>query len=290
MKIPLARLIAQNTKRKSVTFQAIEPLKRDQDQLQRVYLRVVRHWEDARKRLNDVYAREYALQRASADYTPDSIDDVTAAINEEASWFDNVFLDLSVQITAWTETVEAWHRKRWAQIAQPFIPGSVSLDTMLTAGDVENTLEATLRGNLELIKDVNEQQRARMAGVLYRGLNERMPARDVAKELQAITKFGRSRSLLIASDQLQKLTSALDGERMQQAGITEFIWRHSGKLHPRAWHKARNGRRYNLRTRKSVDGDEIIPADDMPGVPIRCGCKKQSYLAIEGIDDDGDPI
>lgn len=284
MRYNLARLIAQRTKRRKFTFGTPDPLARDRDALLRIYLRVIRHWEGARGRLVGAYERELS------GLTRDSVEDIQSAIDQEASWFDRIFLELQVAITEWTAELEAWHRSKWR--GSILSASGVDVDTLLYAGDVEQTVEASIRGQLALIRDVNEQQRAKMTEAIFRGLNQRLPARDVAKELQAITQFGRKRSLLIASVELQKIATALDTERMAEAGLDQFVWRHSGKKHPRIWHKERNGKRYNLATRKQSDGrgDETIPADDMPGIPIRCGCRKQAYLEIEGVDDDGNPV
>lgn len=265
MRYNLPRLIAQRTKRRKFTFGTPDPLARDRDALLRIYLRVIRHWEEARGRILAAYGRE--LDNV---LTRDSVDDLQDAIDSEASWFSRIFLSLEVAIAEWTAALEAWHRSKWR--GSILSASGVDVDTMLYAGDVEQTLESVIRQNVALIKDVDAQQAQRVTGIVFRGLNERLPARDVAKQLAEVTGFGRKRALLIASDQLQKAATALDSERMYEAGITQFVWRHSGKRHPREWHKARNGKRYDLRTRKQSDGngDEVIPADDMPGIPIRC--------------------
>lgn len=282
MKYNLSQLLRARTKRRQFTFGTPDPLARDRDALLRIYLRVIRHWEGARGRLVEAYGRE--LDNV---LTRDSVDDLQAAIDSEASWFSRIFLSLEVAIAEWSEALEVWHRSKWR--ASILSASGVDLDTMLYAGDVEQTLESVIRQNVALIKDVNQQQIDRMTGIVFRGLNERLPARDVAKQLAEVTGFGRKRVLRIASDQLQKAATALDTERMLESGLDTFIWRHSGKLHPRLDHKARNGKRYNLRTRKEVGGDEVIEPDDMPGMKPFCGCKKQAYFSIEGVDDDGNP-
>lgn len=93
--------------------------------------------------------------------------------------------------------------------------------------------------------------------------------------------MSRRRSINIASDQLSKLTSALDGERMAQAGIEQFLYRHSGKAHPRSWHRARNGKTFELASGMQVGGGETIQPDDMPGVPPFCGCRKQAVVTFD---------
>lgn len=283
MRFNLPALLRYRTKRRQFTFGTPDPLARDRDALLRIYLRVIRHWEGARGRIVEAYGRE--LDNV---LTRDSVDDLQAAIDSEASWFSRIFLSLEVAIAEWTAALESWHRSKWR--GSILSASGVDLDTMLYAGDVEQTIESVIRQNVALIKDVNQQQIDRMTGIVFRGLNERLPARDVAKQLAEVTGFGRKRALRIASDQLTKASTALDTERMREAGITTWKYRHSGKVHFRPWHKARNGKLYDLKTNKQIDGDDKIEPDDMPGVAIFCGCRKQAHLVIEGVDDDGNPV
>ena len=296
MPIPnLPQLLRARTKRRTVTIDVGDPLKRDRDKLLRTYLLVIRHWEGARQRLVRAYERELG-RMTNLDHMPlangngqmrDSISDLQAEIDEASGFFTRIFATLTLQIEDWASVVEWWHRGRWRNSL--LSASGVDLQTVLQAGDVDQTLRSVIQQNVELIKSVNAQQAERMTGAIFRGLNERKPARELAKELRAITGFGRKRALLIASDQLQKAATALDTERMFQAGITKWKWKHSGKVHYRPHHKARDGKLYYLGSRKAVEGDEVIPADDMPGVPIRCGCRKVSYIELEDVDDEGNP-
>ena len=299
-KINLPRMIAATgTKRRRFVIRNREPLKRDRDRLLAIYLRVVKHWESAIPRIVEVYERnaranglligdayrnrQSAGQIIEVLVAHDTAEDiVTEAIDSEASWFERVFFDLRILVADWAGYVEAYQRSRWTKAI--FSATGVELDTLLEAGDVSMTVRERIAANLELVRDVNAQQRQRMAQAVYSGYSQRLSAREIAKELQAVTGFGRKRAMLIASDQHQKLISALDTERMHQAGVTDFIWRHSKKRHPRDWHKAREGKQYNLTTRVRSDGEETIPKDDMPGVPIRCGCLKESVIDLDAME------
>ena len=280
MKLNLPRLIAATgTKRRRFVIRNREPLKRDRDHLLSIYLRVVRHWEGAIPRIVEVYERNARADGLLADTAEDV---VTEAIDSEASWFERVFFDLRILVADWAGYVEAYQRSRWTKAI--FSATGVELDTLLEAGDVSMTVRERIAANLELVRDVNLDQRKRMAQAVYNGYSQRLSAREIAKELQAVTGFGRKRALLIASDQHQKLVSALDMERMKQAGTTQGKYRHSGKLHPRTWHKARNGKVYDLETRKQVDGDDIIAKDDMPSIPVRCGCLWDSIFDLDAME------
>ena len=284
-RIPLALLIARTgTKRRTFTIRTPEPLQRDRDRLLRMYLRVIRHWEGARSRIVAAYERELGFRDSAI--VADAVGDLSEAIDSEGNWFTRLFVELRAEIEEWALLTEQWQRGKWR--GGVLSATGVDLETMLYAGDVQQTVEASIQSNLALIRDVNDQQSAKMKEAVFRGLNQRLPARDVARELSSITGFGRKRATLIASVELQKISTALDTERQYQAGITQFEWKHSRKLHPRPWHKAREGKIYDLETRKQVGGDEVIPADDMPGIPIRCGCRKQAHLDLDAMEAELD--
>lgn len=152
-----------------------------------------------------------------------------------------------------------------------FSAASVDLTTMLGPVDAKETLDTVLARNVALIRDVSEEARGRIADIVLRGLQARTPAREVAKELNEAIGKSQARSVRIASDQLNKLTSALDAERQRQAGIEEWIWRHSGKRHPREDHLARNGKHYT---------DETAPEDEPGELPF-CGCRRQAWLNLD---------
>jgi SPP1 gp7 family putative phage head morphogenesis protein len=147
----------------------------------------------------------------------------------------------------------------------------VDLQTLIGPADVQETLDALIGRNVALVKDVSAQARGRISDSVFRGLTERRPAREVAKEIREAVAMSRRRSLNIASDQLTKVSSALDGERMRQAGIEKWKWMHSGKLHPRAEHKARNGKVYTF----------ADPPPDMPGEKPFCGCRKLAVVELD---------
>lgn len=286
-KIPL-RLMTRRagTKRKRIVIRTRDPLKRDRDRLMAIYMQVVRHWQQAIPGIVAAYERLAEANRVW-DSAPlidrpmmvDSAEEIAEAIEAEEGWFARVSLNLQSLISDWVGAMEWWQRSRWASAI--FSATAVPIDTMLSAGDVQGTLDDTIAYNLSLIKDVDAQQARRMKEIVYRGYQSRMTAREVAKELQAVTGFGRQRALLIASVEQQKLVAVLDRERMAQAGITNALYKHSKKSHPRLWHKARDGKEYVLETRTSVDGKDTIAKDDMPGIAIRCGCGWEAILDLD---------
>jgi SPP1 gp7 family putative phage head morphogenesis protein len=199
----------------------------------------------------------------------DSPADIEAELRRTESEVERVLLELTPRLREWILRVERFHRAKWR--AGVLSAAGVDLDTLIGPQDVAETIDALIGRNVGLVKDVSAEARRRIADSIYRGLTERRPARDVAREIREAVEMGRDRAQRIASDQLTKATSALDSERMRQAGIDAWDWIHSGKLHPREEHLARHRKRYSFSN----------PPSDMPGEKPFCGCRKLAVVEFD---------
>lgn len=276
MKFDLAAMTrrARNPRRKSIPLRDIRPpATMATDLFRSCYLPVVQAWDDAQAPIMAEY------ERTLAQMTTDSPADVELELVKVDGVLQRILLELTPRLRSWILRVERWHRGKWRGAA--LSATGVDLETMMGAGDVAETLDTVLARNVALVKDVSNQARARISDAVFRGLTNRLPARDVAADIRGAVDMSRRRSTAIASDQLSKLSSALDGERMRQAGIEQFRWIHSAKKHPRSWHLARNGEVYDLQTREPVNGGAAIPADDMPGMAPFCGCRKLAVVTFD---------
>jgi SPP1 gp7 family putative phage head morphogenesis protein len=218
---------------------------------------------------NAVPAIMAQYERSLRELTTDKASDVEVEISALEQFGQSIGVVFSARIMRWIERVESMHRSKFS--ANVLTPVSVNLATMIGQADVIETLETFLARNVALIKDIHAQQKAKISEIVFRGLQSRTPARTVARDISEATGFARQRATRIASDQLQKITSALDEERMRQAGLDEYIWQHSDKVNFRPEHKARDGKKYKL--------GEF--GDDEPGMRPFCGCKRAPVLSFE---------
>lgn len=275
MKFNLARQVRRPSRR-PIPLPPIITTKAQADELAAIYLRIVAGWREAWPSILAAYDAE--LQRTLQTDSPETLG---ADIDSIAAALHRLVLELTPSLRDWAFRIERWHRGKW--IRGILSAATVDLTTQLGALDAQDTIETVIQRNVSLVRDVSDETRRRVADSVFRGLQQRTPAREVAKEIREATSMARGRSIRIAADQAVKLSSALDAERQRQAGLDKFKWRHSGKAHPRPWHRARDGKLYDQVTGKAVDGDEIIPANDMPGVPPFCGCVRQGVIVF---DDD----
>jgi uncharacterized protein with gpF-like domain len=269
LKFSLAtRIAAQRRSQKPITLAKIATTQAQAQNLFAIYARVVSAWKDALERINAAYAKTLS------EITTDSADDIRSAMDAVDAEIQRIVLLLTPDLRQWALGIERVQRDKF--VSSVLSASAVDLNTVLTAGDMNDTLQAAIEWNVSLIKDVSDETRRRIANAIFAGLTARMPAVDVAKEIQEAVAMSRARALRIAGDQTVKLGERLNRARQEQAGVTKFKWRHSAKRHPRSWHLARDGKVYPW------EGSGI-PADDMPGVPPLCGCTAQGVITF---DDD----
>lgn len=265
---------ARNIRRASVTLRPIVPPATLATNLYRaVYLPVIREIEAAIPSILATYTRSLA------ELTTDAPADVRADLDGVSATLQRLILTLEPRLRDWIIRIEAWHRNRWRGAV--LTASGVDLGTLIGPETARQTLEAAIEWNVNLLRDVGQQARQRISNAIFTGLSQRRAAREVAGDIREAVAMSRRRSIGIAADQLSKVTSALDAERMREAGLDRFQYRHSGKLHPREWHKARDGKIYELDTGKQVGGSDVIAPDDAPGIPPWCACRRQGIISFD---------
>lgn len=271
---------ARNIRRKSALLREVAaPAGLGTDLYRAVYLPVVQLWQEAGERIAAEYARTLAAM------TQDSPADVQREIDAADSAFQRLFLTLTPALRTWALRTEQVVRGRWRGAV--LSATSVDLGTMVGPADARNTLEGYLNWNADLVADISAQAKKRISDAVFSGLTQRKPAREVAKEIREVVGMARARSIRVASDQLNKVANSLAEERRQEAGIDVWQWVHSGKLHPRAQHVARDGLLYTdnpAHVGKKVDGKMIHKAPergDRPGQQPYCGCRSRGVLVFE---------
>lgn len=273
MRIDLAsQAKAAGKRRKRIELREIVPTRAQVGDLARLYMPVVRIWAlGARNRILPAYRRSLVEQQAYDGLQRDRAGDVEveiAAVDAEAVRATFTFRGL---FQVWAEALQLWHMRK--VISDLRYATNVDLSTQLHAGDVAETMEDVLARNVALVRDVSDQARGRISDIVFRGLQNRTPTREVAKQINEAVGLGRDRALRIAQDQSSKLSAALDKDRQLQLGMTSFEWRHSGKRHYRPEHLARNG--------KVFSWSSEVARTDPPGFAPFCGCKAKGILELD---------
>ncbi|QJR01731.1 hypothetical protein HH800_05700 [Sphingobium yanoikuyae] len=284
MSFSLPRMARQAGKRRDIVLRPIIPTQAAAADLAAIYAPAWQIWADNIDRILAGYDPQ-PLPTADT-LTVDTVDQVQAAISSVAQEFLTILTArIAPGLRNFAVRAERVHRSKFAASVKAGV--GIDVDMLMSAQDVEETLGTFLARNAALVRNVSDQAQARISDAVFRGYQNRTPIRDVAKEIRSATGMGRTRATGIASDQVSKLSGALDTERMANAGISLWKYRHSGKLHPRSTHKERDGRIYTLNGNRQVNADgskmsggDVIEPGDEPSSPPWCGCRKQSYIPL----------
>ncbi|MET0439197.1 MAG: phage minor head protein [Devosia sp.] len=297
MRFDLPTLIRRQTniRRKQIVLREIVPTATNAGNLYRAaYKPIIEAWERAIERIGAEYARSVpvrdsvvVLHRQSAGQViepllpatiNDSLFDLESLLASLGDELSRLVLSITPSLREWAVQTERWHRSRWR--GNVLTATGVDISTMLLAGEQPQSVAEAIAWNVSLIKDVSEQTRSRVSSAVFAAFRARLQVRDLAKELSEIVGASRIRARGIAADQLSKLSGALDTERMNEAGLDRWKYRHGGKLHARPWHRARDGKIYSLKTNKQIGGDDDIKAGDAPSEPPWCSCRKQGIIDL----------
>ncbi len=147
---------------------------------------------------------------------------------------------------------------------------------------LKEIVAASTQEAAQLIKTIPEEFLAQVQGQAMRAITTGRGLADLTPFLAE--KYGQNmrKAKNVALDQTRKAYSSLSAQRMQDAGIKKFIWKHSHGGHdPRKQHLEWDGKVFRY------DGP---PVDDrfgpvLPGQAINCRCFSRPVLDF-GDDDD----
>ena len=265
----------RRTRKTSATFRDIPPSTAlASDLYAACYAPIVAEWIKATPAIMAEY------ERTLAAITTDAPADIQAEIGKAEASLDRLLITIRPGLERLILRVEEWHRGKWRGAA--LSATGVDVGTLVGPEAVRTTMGLAIERNVGLIKDVSAQARNRIADSVFRGLQQRRPATDVAREVREATGMARDRSVRIASDQLAKITEALSDERRREAGLDKWEWKWSGKQNGREEHIARDGRIYSddpSEVGKVVNGQTVeTPPPDRVGELPFCGCRSLSVI------------
>lgn len=265
----LARRAGLRRRRRLAPIIITDALKKD---LYRLTVRPVRAWEQQVKE-SILPAYDRALSTLTRD---DEADNIAEIIRIAEALVEGRTVQVTAEVEDWLRTAVKWHEQRW--LAAIGSGAGVDVFPFINRAESLPRIKAFQRRISSLIKDIDAVARKDIEDAVWRGVTEQTPRKQVGKEIAERLGIQRRRANRIAIDQAQKLNGELTLTRMQEAGLTTYEWRHSGKVHFRPEHKARNGKVYRI-------GE---PEGDQPGMKPFCGCIAMPVLDPD--DDDDEPL
>jgi SPP1 gp7 family putative phage head morphogenesis protein len=163
------------------------------------------------------------------------------------------------------------------------IAPDIQLDpAFLNSGRLKEIVMASTQEAAQLIKTIPEQYLSQVQGQVMRSITTGSGLETLMPFMRE--KYGQNvrKARSVALDQTRKAYSNISNARMQDAGITEFEWRHShGTKVPRQQHLDWNGKIFRF---------DDPPVDDrfgpvLPGIAINCKCFARPVLTFGKKDD-----
>lgn len=139
-----------------------------------------------------------------------------------------------------------------------------------------DVLGATVHENVGLIKSIPQRFFTNVESLVMQSVKSGRNLEELSTQLRDQYGVTKRRAALIARDQNNKATSAMNRARQTELGIERAVWLHSGAgKHPRPTHKAMNGKTYNI---KKGMYDPKEKRYVLPGELINCRCTSQSII------------
>lgn len=143
---------------------------------------------------------------------------------------------------------------------------------------LNSVTQALIAENVSLIKTIPSQYFSQIEGIVTRGVSMGRDLAYIREELAKRYAISYRRAALIARDQLDKATQAIQRTRDAELGITEGIWVHlPGQYSSRKTHIAMNGKRFKL---EGPDAGLYDSDVDRKVLPAECVCCRCSYRRV----------
>ncbi|QDH49681.1 minor capsid protein [Pantoea phage Kyle] len=152
---------------------------------------------------------------------------------------------------------------------------------------VKNTIQGFEEWNKTLITNVGAQVHEKVFNAVMLSLTSADPEEQgmpgIQKALREVGIKEKRRVKFIAQDQVSKIYGALADQRMEDNGVEEFDWIHSGAgKHPRQCHAHMNGMRFKINDPRlwEIGGELGLTKRDLgpPGWAIGCRCKRRPVI------------
>lgn len=210
---------------------------------------------------------------AAQDAVDTPADVFQLAMNEIAKRWQLQFDHAAPMLAEYFSTA-VWMRTD-AQLKAALKAGGFSVEFHITPA-MKDILQATVEQNVGLIKSIPQKYLTEVQGMVMRSVQTGRDAGQLYSDIREQFGVTRRRAALIARDQNNKATSALQEARRKEAGLTQAVWMHSGGgKHPRPKHVKATGTVYEVGVGLPIgDKGQYV----LPGEEINCRCVSRAVI------------
>lgn len=152
------------------------------------------------------------------------------------------------------------------------LSGGLTLNTAILTGTMEDVFKATVEENVSLIKSIAERYHKAVTGAVYRSITTGNGLAELVPFLKKYRGVTLRRATFIAEDQTRKAFNTINKARMEDMGVGEYEWLHTGgSQHPRPLHVRMSGNIYKFDKPPIID--ERTGERGIPGQLPNCRCR-----------------
>lgn len=150
---------------------------------------------------------------------------------------------------------------------------------------VQNVLASVRQTQVDLIKSIPQEALDRVAMIVQNGLQNDRNVAFIQKELEHGFGITERRARMIAIDQTQKATHAINRSRYTSAGIKEAVWVHiAGQKTSRETHVKMHGKTFKLEGDDAGLYDSSVGHNVLPAELINCRCSCRPIIPKDFFD------
>lgn len=225
---------------------------------------------------SDAAAGHFAMD---ADIASQARITINALKNKFESLFGRKAKELANQMMNWTMAAS----KSAIHSSMEELSGGLSLKTDILTGKMQPIVKARILENVTLIKSIPDKYYDDLSGDVYRAISSGGGYADILAHVEERLDDSETKTLNraknIALDQTRKAFSQINKARMQDIGLEEFEWIHSGGgQHPREQHMEWDGQifRFDSPPVSDATGTPVMPAEE-----INCKCTFRPVLRLK---------
>jgi SPP1 gp7 family putative phage head morphogenesis protein len=161
------------------------------------------------------------------------------------------------------------------------LSGGITLKVPTMPATLTDSVKSSIALNVDLIRDIQTQFAQRVkASVLSAIQNGGQGTAEVFEQLTKIDGMTQRRAKNIADDQVRKVTTSMNTERLKAAGARQFEWLHSsGSADPRELHVEYDGQVFSYDDPPVID--ERTGERGFPGQLINCRCVARPVISFD---------
>jgi hypothetical protein len=233
----------------------------------------VTYWLEAKYNQNTpIMAMDYSPEMALDDM-PANI--LTTAIRRLSKRWLRAFDDAADDLAKYFS--KAAYKRTDAQLARILKKGGFTVKFTMTPA-MRDVLNATISENVALIKSIPQQYLKNVEVQVMQSVKAGRDLGTLAKGLEKNYGVTKRRAQLIARDQNNKATSAMNKARQLEIGVTTAVWVHSGGgKHPRPTHLKAGKDRVVYEVAKGWF-DPAVNQWIQPGELINCKCVSRAMI------------